>query len=82
MDNNLSVGQLNDTETSPAFNPHDSLDSLWAGKAMLREKIKELFEKLSIEGAPIPAEQLQRMMADSGLEQNELSRGIIEAREE
>jgi hypothetical protein len=41
-------------------------------------------KEMGIEGEPIPAEELQAMMAAEGIdpEKNEFSRGIIEMREE
>ena len=48
----------------------------------LRLWINGLFETLSIQGVPIGAEALQAKMAQAGLTPNELSRGIVSAREE
>jgi len=51
-------------------------------KAMHRHWINNLFTMLSIEGVPIGAEMLQKMMGQADLVPNELSRAIVEAREE
>ena len=52
-------------------------------KPMIREQFKKVFSELGIQGKPIPARQLQAMIKAEGiLEENELSRGIIEMREE
>ena len=54
----------------------------WADKTLLRQVMAKLFETLSITGEPIAAEALQQMMGQANLRPNELSRGLIEAREE
>ena len=54
----------------------------WADKEEQRRQVKALFATLSIQGAPIGAQALQQRMSQAGLSPNELSRGIIEAREE
>lgn len=51
-------------------------------KMVLRRWINGLFENLSIQGVPIGAETLQAKMAQAGLTPNELSQGIVSAREE
>ena len=51
-------------------------------KMVLRRWINGLFKNLSIQGVPIGAETLQAKMAQAGLKPNELSRGIVSAREE
>ncbi len=53
----------------------------WADKAVLKYGINHLFKTLSIEGKPIGIQKLRRMMSQDNLRQNELSQGIIEARE-
>ena len=50
-------------------------------KMVLKRWINSLVEKLSIQGVPIGAETLQAKMAQAGLTSNELSRGIVSARE-
>ncbi len=54
----------------------------WADKAAQRQQIDSVFAMLSIQGRPEGTESLQQRMAQTGLEQDELSRGIVEAREE
>lgn len=52
-------------------------------KTPLVEAFKRMFEALGIKDLkPIGAEALQKMMAESELEPNELSQGIIEMRDE
>jgi hypothetical protein len=53
----------------------------WADKQALRRAFDRLCADLSIQGAPIGAQLLQERMRAAGLMENELSRGIIEARE-
>jgi hypothetical protein len=55
---------------------------LWADKTLLQQAFEKLFKELSIEGKPIPAEELQKLMGEIGLEPNELSQAITAAREE
>ena len=54
----------------------------WADQEALSRAMRELFAALDIQGEPIGAENLQRMMEHSGLEKDELSRSLIEARDE
>lgn len=51
-------------------------------KRLIRKHMQELFRILSVEGEPIGIEELQKQMREANLNSNELSRGIIEAREE
>jgi division protein CdvB (Snf7/Vps24/ESCRT-III family) len=60
----------------------DVLSDLWADKTLLQQAFEKLFKELSIEGKPIPAEELQKLMGEIGLEPNELSQAITAAREE
>jgi hypothetical protein len=53
-----------------------------ADKETQRRWINSLFEALSIRRAPIGAQALQQRMSQAGLAPNELSRSLIEAREE
>ncbi|MFQ5796169.1 MAG: hypothetical protein ACE5JP_14125 [Candidatus Bipolaricaulia bacterium] len=55
---------------------------LWADKAIQRRWINDLFVELSIQGEPIGAEALQERISQADLAPNELSRGIVDAREE
>ena len=57
-------------------------DTIWADKAAQRRAIDNLFAALSIQSSAIGAEALQQQMAQTHLDENELSKGIIEAREE
>jgi hypothetical protein len=51
-------------------------------KKKLAEAFDRLFEVMNIQAKPIGAEKLQEMMKEANLEPNELSRGIIEMRDE
>ena len=55
---------------------------LWADKGNQRRWIKGLFASLCIQGVPLGAEALQQRMNQAGLAPNELSRSLVEAREE
>ena len=71
------------TRTSPrTAATQQALAHLCMDKMALRRWINGLFEELSIQGVPIGAEALQAKMAQAGLTSNELSRGIVSAREE
>jgi hypothetical protein len=71
------------TRTSPrTAATRQALAHLCMDKTALRRWINGLFETLSIQGVPIGAEALQAKMAQAGLTPNELSRGIVSAREE
>jgi len=54
----------------------------WADKEILRRRLKGLFAALSIQGVPMGAQLLQQRMRQAGLTPNELSRSLVEAREE
>lgn len=71
------------TRTNPrTAATRQALAHLCMDKMALRRWIDVLFEMLSIQGVPIGAEALQAKMAQAGLTSNELSRGIVSAREE
>lgn len=53
----------------------------WADKREQQRQFDYLFESLGIEGAPIGAKRLQVAMAAANLGNDELTQGIIEARE-
>jgi hypothetical protein len=53
-----------------------------ADKGAQRHWFNGLFAALSIKGIPIGVEALQQRMGQAGLAPNELSRSLIEAREE
>jgi hypothetical protein len=61
---------------------NDVLADFWADKTLLQKAFDQLFKELGIKGKPIPAEELQKMMGELGLEPNELSQAITAAREE
>jgi hypothetical protein len=61
---------------------NDVLSGFWADKTLLQKAFDQLFKELGIKGKPIPAEELQKMMGELGLEPNELSHAITAAREE
>jgi hypothetical protein len=54
----------------------------WTDKAAQRQQLNSLFTALSIQGVAEGTDILQQRMAHAGLEHNELSRGLVEAREE
>ena len=54
----------------------------WVDKETQRRWIDQLFTSLSITSIPIGYQTLQQQMSQSGLNHNELSRDILEAREE
>lgn len=60
----------------------DVLADFWADQTQLEQIVDHLFKELGIKGKPIPAEELQAMMGEIGLEPNELSQAITAAREE
>jgi hypothetical protein len=69
----------------PATEPTEQLSVpaiRWADKALLQREFDRLFEMLGIEDRPVDIYDLQRRMGEAGLEPNELSRGIVEARDE
>jgi hypothetical protein len=53
-------------------------------QAQITAAMEKAMEEMGITGEPIPAEELQKLFADCGVnpEDNEFSRGIIEMREE
>lgn len=53
----------------------------FSDKEGLRQAMKQLLAALNVEGDPVSVEQLRREMETSGLEPNELSRSLIEARD-
>ncbi len=77
--------QHNET-TEPGLEAEQKANSIvgirWADQEALSRAMKELLAALDIHGEPIGAENLQRMMEHSGLEKDELSRSLIEARDE
>lgn len=54
----------------------------WVNKEILKRRMETLFKTLSIQRTPIGALALQEQMSQIGLDPDELSRAIIEAREE
>jgi hypothetical protein len=54
----------------------------WADKEDQRRWIDDLFANLSIQGAPMGAQALQQRMGQAGLIPNELSRSLVQARED
>jgi len=54
----------------------------WADKGEQKHWIKDLFVALSIQGLPVGTKVLQQRMGQIGLTPNELSRSLVEAREE
>ena len=65
-----------------AVDSHSDVEFQRADKASLKTAMDELFKTLSIQGQPIGVAALRQMMKVENLEQNELSRSIIEARDE
>jgi len=68
------MGNTQPNETFPIYP--------WADKEEQKRWIEALFAALSIRGTPMGALALQEKMGQMGLAPDELSRGIIEAREE
>ena len=64
-----------------AIIPKTSEEIKWADKGALRERMERVRQALAIDGEPRGVEWLQKQMAESQLEQNELSRAIVTARE-
>ena len=54
----------------------------FADQQMITTAVDQMFAKLGIPGEPVNIAELQERMRNSGLEPNELSRGIIEMRDE
>src|SRR5688572_29761238 len=65
----------------PISTPHSGVENLLADKTPLRLAIANLFREYGIVAVPIGVEVLRQMMSQAGLTENELSHGIIEARE-
>ena len=66
---------------SAPSSPHGEID-FGLDKTKYRDFVDHLFKELGITIQPIDAEQLQARMEHLGLKENELSRAVIEAREE
>jgi hypothetical protein len=54
----------------------------WVNKTALKEQMRHMFLKFSIQGEPVGVEVLQKRMHEAALSSNELSQSIIVAREE
>lgn len=54
----------------------------WRDKEIQKQTINQIFTSLSIHSRPIGPQALQQKMSQAGLKQDELSRSLIEAREE
>ena len=54
----------------------------WADKAALRQWSMNWYRSLPVQVLPLGVRRLQQQMAQTGLTQNEMSRSLIEAREE
>jgi len=54
----------------------------WVDRELQGQWVDDLFKALSIQGAPMGVWALQRKMGQAGLLLNELSRSLVEAREE
>ena len=68
--------------TSATATSHVGIAFPWANKAAQRQHVGALFTALSIQGAPMGIQALQCRMSQAGLAQDELSRSLVEAREE
>ena len=55
---------------------------LWADKEEQRHWIRDVFAALAIQGVPMGTKGLQERMSQASLTPNELSRSLVEAREE
>jgi len=78
----LTIAPPSFTPKKPSKSKEEFLAGFWADQTQLQQIVDQLFKELSIEGKPIPAEELQELMSESGLEPNELSQAITAAREE
>ena len=84
---NIFRGELTDLRQQTRAVPRAAVTQFaiaysWADKEILRRWIKDLFAALSIQGMPMGAQLLQQRMGQAGLTPNELSRSLVEAREE
>lgn len=84
---NIIRGELTDLRQRPRAVPQAAVTQFaiaysWADKEILRRRLKGLFAALSIQGVPMGAKLLQQRMGQAGLTPNELSRSLVEAREE
>ncbi|MEP7341143.1 MAG: hypothetical protein ABI977_25660 [Acidobacteriota bacterium] len=73
---------LSSLKSTPGDNGHATPAIRFADKQKLRQAMKELLAALGVQGTPVEADELRRMMEQSGLEKDELSRSLIEARDE
>jgi hypothetical protein len=82
--NNLreELGELRQKKVHTSIKPATQVAYDWADKGAQRRWIDQLFTSLSITSTPIGAQTLQQHMIQRGLDQNELSRAIVETREE
>lgn len=69
-------------EVSRFSEPEVASSYAWVSKPMLREQMKQFFLMLPLQGAANGIDELQKAMAVAELRSNELSQGIIAAREE
>ncbi|MDI6792213.1 MAG: antitoxin family protein [bacterium] len=69
-------------EDSKAMRKFIDKEFEWTDKEDQKRWIKDLFADLSIQGVPVGVDVLQQRMSEADLIPNELSRAIVEAREE
>lgn len=83
LPSNGTVRWVGQDELSEAL-PHAGAASAikWADQDALSQAFNKLFADLGIQKEPAGTEELQEMMAQTGLGKNALSRGIIEMRDE
>lgn len=74
--------EMAELKARPVTNGQAAGDDLLADKQLWRETFDQLFADLGIQATPIGAEKLQALMAEAGLEPNELSRDLIAMRDE
>jgi len=79
---NLAIATPSFTSEKPSKSKREFFAGFWADQTQLQQIVDQLFKELAIEGKPIPAEELQKLMSESSLEPNELSQAITAAREE
>ena len=76
------LDELRQKKASASTKSTTQVTYAWADKEAQRRWINQVFTSLSITDMPVGSQTLQQRMSQSGLSHNELSRDIVEAREE
>jgi hypothetical protein len=76
------LDELRQKETRTSTKFATQIAYAWTDKEAQRRWTNQLFTSLSITSRPISPQTLQQRMSQSGLSHNELSRDIVETREE